>query len=118
MARQYSTKLNEAVIVAATRTPIGSFQSNLAPLSATELGGIVVDSVIKQSGIPKDEVKEVIMGNVCGAGLGQAPARQAAIFGGLPTNTICTTVNKVCSSGLKSIMLATQTIRLGDNVRN
>lgn len=82
-SRHYSTKrLHDVVIVAATRTPIGSFQSSLSPLSATQLGGIAIESVVKQAGIAPSDVNEVYMGNVCAAGLGQAPARQAAIFGG------------------------------------
>lgn len=116
-ARSYSTnKLHEVYIVAATRTPIGSFQSSLASLSATQLGGIAVEGAVKKAGIAPSDVNEVYMGNVCAAGLGQAPARQAAIFGGLPTNTVCTTVNKVCSSGMKTIMLASQTLMLGQQV--
>lgn len=116
-ARSYSTnKLHEVVIVAATRTPIGSFQSGLASLSATQLGGIAVEAAVKKAGIAPSDINEVYMGNVCSAGLGQAPARQAAIFGGLPTNTVCTTVNKVCSSGMKTIMLASQTLMLGHQV--
>lgn len=102
--------------MAATRTPMGSFQSALASLSATQLGGIAIEAVVKQAGIAAGDVNEVYMGNVCGAGIGQAPARQAAIFGGLPTNTVCTTINKVCSSGMKSIMLGAQTLQLGAQV--
>lgn len=117
-ARNYSSKrFHDVVIVAATRTPIGSFQSSLSPLSATQLGGIVIESVVKQAGIAPSDVNEVYMGNVCAAGLGQAPARQAAIFGGLPTNTVCTTINKVCSSGMKAVMVAAQTLMLGQQVR-
>ncbi|KAJ6647352.1 Acetyl-CoA acetyltransferase B, mitochondrial [Pseudolycoriella hygida] len=113
-SRQYSSKkIHDVVIVAATRTPIGSFQSSLSPLSATQMGGVVIESVVKQAGIAPSDVNEVYMGNVCAAGLGQAPARQAAIFGGLPTNTVCTTINKVCSSGMKSVMVAAQTLMLG-----
>lgn len=115
-ARSYSTKLHEVVIVSATRTPIGSFQSSLASLSATQLGGIAIEAAVKKAGIAPSSVNEVYMGNVCAAGLGQAPARQSAIFGGLPTNTVCTTVNKVCSSGMKTIMLASQTLMLGHQV--
>ncbi|CAG4933735.1 unnamed protein product [Colias eurytheme] len=105
--------LNEVVIVSAVRTPIGSFRGSLANVSATELGGIAVKAAVERAGIPKEEVKEVIMGNVCSARLQQAPARQAAIFGGLPTSTICTTINKVCSSGLKSVLFATQSLQTG-----
>uniref|UniRef100_A0A1B0CZ60 Thiolase N-terminal domain-containing protein n=1 Tax=Phlebotomus papatasi TaxID=29031 RepID=A0A1B0CZ60_PHLPP len=111
--RFFSTKLNDVVIVAATRTPMGSFQSALAPLSASQLGAQAIEGAVKQAGIAKEDVGEVIMGNVVSAGMGQAPARQAAIFAGLPKSTICTTVNKVCSSGLKSVMMAAQTLSLG-----
>uniref|UniRef100_U5ETW3 Putative microtubule associated complex n=1 Tax=Corethrella appendiculata TaxID=1370023 RepID=U5ETW3_9DIPT len=108
-----TSKFNDVVIVAATRTPIGSFQSSLSSLSATQLGAVCIESVIKQAGIEKSAIDEVYMGNVCAAGLGQAPARQSVIFAGLPTSTICTTVNKVCSSGMKSIMLGAQSLMLG-----
>uniref|UniRef100_A0AAG5DNW4 Acetyl-CoA acetyltransferase, mitochondrial n=1 Tax=Anopheles atroparvus TaxID=41427 RepID=A0AAG5DNW4_ANOAO len=113
--RTYSTsgKRNEVVIVSATRTPIGSFQSSLSSLSASQLGAVAVESAVKQAGIAKEDVQEVYIGNVNAAGLGQAPARQAVIFAGLPKSTICTTVNKVCSSGMKSIMLGAQTLMLG-----
>lgn len=110
--------LNEVVILSATRTPIGSFQSSLSSLSATQLGGIAVESAVKKAGVAPEDVNEVLMGNVCNAGLGQAPARQAAIFAGLPKKTICTTVNKVCSSGLKSVMFASQSLQLGQQVNH
>ncbi|XP_059057568.1 acetyl-CoA acetyltransferase, mitochondrial isoform X4 [Achroia grisella] len=112
----YSSKvsLNEVVIASAVRTPIGSFRGSLASLSATELGAIAVKGAIERAGIPNEEIKEVYIGNVCGANLGQAPARQAVIFAGLPKSTICTTVNKVCASGMKSIMLAAQGLQTGD----
>lgn len=106
-------RFNDVVIVSATRTPIGSFQSSLSALSASQLGGIAVESAVQQAGIAKENVDEVILGNVVSAGLGQAPARQAAIFAGLPTNVCCTTINKVCSSGMKSVMIAAQTLMLG-----
>ncbi|XP_070494132.1 acetyl-CoA acetyltransferase B, mitochondrial [Chironomus tepperi] len=106
-------KFNDVVIVSATRTPIGSFQSTLSGLSASQLGGIAIDSAIKQAGIDKNDVDEVVMGNVVSAGMGQAPARQAAIFAGLPTKVCCTTINKVCSSGMKSISISAQTLMLG-----
>lgn len=112
-ARSYSSKINDVVVVSAARTPIGSFQSQLAPLSATQLGATAIEAAIERAGIAKSDVNEVIMGNVVSAGLGQAPARQAAIFAGLPTNVCCTTVNKVCSSGMKSIMLGAQSLALG-----
>ncbi|XP_026733699.1 acetyl-CoA acetyltransferase, mitochondrial [Trichoplusia ni] len=111
----YSTKvsLNEVVIASAVRTPIGSFRGSLASLSATELGAVAVKGAIERAGIPKEEIKEVYIGNVCSANLGQAPARQSVIFAGLPKSTICTTVNKVCSSGMKSVILATQGLQTG-----
>ncbi|XP_055535054.1 acetyl-CoA acetyltransferase, mitochondrial isoform X2 [Wyeomyia smithii] len=114
VCRRYSTsKRHDVVIVAATRTPIGSFQSTLSPLSASQLGAVAVQGVVKQAGIAGEDVQEVYIGNVNAAGIGQAPARQAVIFAGLPKSTICTTVNKVCSSGMKSIMLGAQTLMLG-----
>ncbi|CAH2244137.1 jg23444 [Pararge aegeria aegeria] len=100
MASQLS--LNEVVIVSAVRTPIGSFKKSLSSLSATKLGAIVIEAAVERAGIPKTEIKEVIIGNVCSAYLGQNPARQAAIFGGLSHSTVCTTVNKVCASGIIS----------------
>ncbi|XP_065156585.1 acetyl-CoA acetyltransferase, mitochondrial-like [Atheta coriaria] len=102
--------LKEVVIVSAVRTPIGSFQGSLSPLSAPELASIAIKSAIKHCNIPKDEIKEVIMGQVCQANSGQAPARQAAIFAGLVDSTICTTINKVCATGVKAVNLAVQTI--------
>lgn len=111
-----SVNLNDVLIVSAVRTPIGSFQGALSSLSATELGGVAVKNAVERAGIASDKVDEVYMGNVCSAGLGQAPARQAAIFGGLPQKTICTTVHKVCASGLKAVSLAAQTLMLGRQV--
>ncbi|BFG02453.1 acetyl-CoA acetyltransferase mitochondrial [Drosophila madeirensis] len=111
--RSYSSKIQDVLVVSAARTPIGSFQSQLAPLSATQLGATAIEAAIERAGIAKTDVNEVIMGNVVSAGLGQAPARQAAIFAGLPTNVCCTTVNKVCSSGMKSVMLGAQSLMLG-----
>lgn len=111
-----SAAAKNVVIASAVRTPIGSFQGSLSSLSATELGGIVVRSVVEKAGILGRQVNEVYMGNVCSAGLGQAPARQAAIFGGLPEKTICTTIHKVCASGLKAVTLAAQTLMLGRQV--
>eukprot|EP01027_Heterolobosea_sp_BB2_P023763 GEZU01035756.1.p2 GENE.GEZU01035756.1~~GEZU01035756.1.p2 ORF type:complete len:422 (-),score=162.06 GEZU01035756.1:230-1495(-) len=102
------------VIVSAVRTPIGSIQGKLSSISAPNLGAIAIRSAIERAGISPNDVQEVYMGNVLSAGIGQAPARQAAIFAGLPQNTICTTVNKVCASGMKALMLAAQSIRLGD----
>ncbi|CAK1555187.1 unnamed protein product [Leptosia nina] len=111
----YSTKiaLNEVVIASAVRTPMGSFRGSLSSLSATELGAVAVKAAVERAGIPKEEIKEVYLGNVCSGSLGQAPARQAVIFAGLPKSTICTTVNKVCASGMKSVMLAAQGLQTG-----
>ncbi|KAF9822855.1 hypothetical protein SFRURICE_016089 [Spodoptera frugiperda] len=111
----YSSKvsLNDVVIASAVRTPMGSFRGSLASLSASELGAVAVKAAVERAGVPKEEIKEVYMGNVCSASMGQAPARQAVIFAGLPKSTICTTVNKVCASGMKSIMLATQGLQIG-----
>ncbi|NQW78723.1 MAG: acetyl-CoA C-acyltransferase [Chitinophagaceae bacterium] len=104
----------EVYIVAAVRTPIGSFGGTLSSLSATALGGIVIKGALEKVGLSKDLVDEVIMGSVIQAGLGQAPARQAAKSAGLPDKVICTTINKVCASGMKSIAIAAQNIILGD----
>ena len=105
----------EAVILSAARTPSGRFQGSLSSLPAPRLGAIVVKAAVERAGIQDPaQIDEVIMGNVVSAGLGQNPARQAAIFGGLPESVGATTVNKVCGSGLKSIMLAAQSVRAGD----
>jgi acetyl-CoA C-acetyltransferase len=106
--------MKEVVIVAATRTPIGSFGGSLSPLSATQLGAIVIKAAIEQSDLKPEHIQEVFMGNVMSANIGQAPATQAAIFGGLPYLP-ATTVNKVCASGMKAIALAAQSIALGQN---
>jgi acetyl-CoA C-acetyltransferase len=106
--------MNEAVIVSACRTPIGAFQGALAALPAPRLGAIVVAEAVRRAGIPPESVQEVIMGNVLAAGEGQAPARQAALFAELSPAVECLTVNKVCGSGLKAVMLAAQAIQLGD----
>lgn len=104
----------EVVIVSATRTAIGAFQGALSPLPGPRLGAAVIESAIRQAGIESGEVQEVFMGEVLTAGVGQAPARQAAIFAGLPDTTPCTTVNKVCGSGLKSVIMGAQVIALGE----
>lgn len=104
----------EVVIVSAVRTAIGSFQGALKDVPATKLGAIVIEEAIKRAGIKKDQVDEVIMGNVLQAGLGQNPARQASIQAGLPQQVPAMTINKVCGSGLKTIHLATQAILAGD----
>lgn len=106
--------MKEVYIVSATRTPIGSFGGSLASLSATQLGAVVIKSAIEKAGLQPADIQEVYMGNVLSANLGQAPATQAAIFAGLPYLP-ATTVNKVCASGMKAIMLAAQSIVNGDN---
>jgi acetyl-CoA C-acetyltransferase len=106
--------MKEVYIVSATRTPIGSFGGSLASLSATQLGAIVIKSAVEKAGLQPTDIQEVYMGNVLSANLGQAPATQAAIFAGLPYMP-ATTVNKVCASGMKAIMLAAQSIANGDN---
>ena len=107
--------MKEVFIVAAVRTPIGSFNGALAAVTAPRLGATVIKAALAQAGISADQVQEVYMGNVLSANLGQAPANQASIYAGLPTTVPCTTVNKVCASGMKSIMLGAQSIMLGDN---
>ena len=104
----------ESVIASIARTPIGSFQGVLSTMSAVHLGGIAIRETLKRASINNEDVDEVIMGNVLSAGVGQAPARQAAIWGGLPKSVECMTINKVCGSGLKAVMLADQAIRCGD----
>jgi len=104
----------EAVIVSAVRTPIGKFQGTLVPFSASDLGGIAIRAAVGRAGIDPASVDEVLMGNVVQAGQGQAPARQASIKAGLPATVGATTINKICGSGLKAIMLATAMIAAGD----
>jgi len=104
----------DVYIVAAVRTPIGSFGGALSSLSATSLGAIAIQGALVKSGVNALQIDEVIMGSVLQAGLGQAPARQAAKAAGLPDKVICTTINKVCASGMKSIAIAAQNIMLGD----
>ena len=106
--------MKEVYVVSAVRTPLGSFGGSLKSFSATQLGGIAIKGAVEKAGINPADVNEVYMGSVMQANLGQAPARQAAKFGGLPNEVICTTVNKVCASGMKSIALAAQSIMLGD----
>ena len=106
--------MKKAVIVSAARTPIGSFNGGLGSISATRLGSIAITEALKRIDLSGEEVDEVIMGNVLSAGLGQAPARQASLGAGLPESVGCTTVNKVCGSGLKAVMLANQAIVSGD----
>jgi acetyl-CoA C-acetyltransferase len=102
------------VVVGAVRAPTGKFLGNLASFTAPHLGAIVIKEVVRRSGIDPKDIEEVIMGNVVSAGVGQAPARQATIHAGLPDDTPALTINKVCGSGLKAVMLAAQAIRAGD----
>jgi acetyl-CoA C-acetyltransferase len=111
----FISNMKKVFIVSAARTPFGSFLGELSSLSATQLGAIVVKDAVKRAGIIPEDVEELIMGNVVSANLGQAPARQAAINGGLKAETICTTVNKVCASGMKAIAFAAESIMLGYN---
>ena len=106
--------MKEVVIVSATRTAIGAFQGALSSLSAPKLGAAAIKKALADAGLDPKEVQEIFMGNVLQAGIGQAPARQAAIYAGLPTSVQATTVNKVCGSGMKAIISAAQTIALGD----
>ncbi|ARV14535.1 acetyl-CoA C-acyltransferase [Polaribacter sp. SA4-12] len=106
--------MKEVVIVSVARTPIGSFMGSLSTIPAPKLGAIAIKGALEKINLDPSLVEEVFMGNVVSAGLGQAPARQAAIYAGIPNTVPCTTVNKVCASGMKSIMLAAQTIALGD----
>ena len=106
--------MNKAVIVGAKRTPIGSFGGILTSFSAPQLGSLAIKALIEEHKLSLDSIDEVIMGNVLAAGLGQAPARQAALFSGLSDKTECLTINKMCGSGLKTVMLAHQAILAGD----
>lgn len=105
---------SDVVLVGAARTPIGGFLGGLAPLPAPRLGAIAIRAALERAGVRAEDVDEVYMGNVVQAGVGQAPARQAALGAGLPNTVPCTTVNKVCGSGLKSVMLASSQIRAGE----
>ncbi|MFN3801301.1 acetyl-CoA C-acyltransferase [Belliella pelovolcani] len=107
--------MKEVYIVAAVRTPLGSFGGKLSGLSATELGSIAIKGALNKAGVDPKEVEEVMMGNVLSANLGQAPARQAAIGAGIGYNVPCTTINKVCSSGMKAVIFAAQSIMTGQN---
>ncbi|UCG75973.1 MAG: acetyl-CoA C-acetyltransferase [Gemmatimonadota bacterium] len=108
-------KERSAVIVSAARLPTGRFLGGLAPLTAPQLGGKAIAAAVERSGVPAEAIQDVIMGNVVQAGVGQAPARQAALLGGIPETVPAVTINKVCGSGLKAAMLAAQAIRAGDN---
>ncbi|NUO02250.1 MAG: acetyl-CoA C-acyltransferase [Saprospiraceae bacterium] len=105
--------MKKVYIASAVRTPIGSFGGALADVSATQLGAAAIKGALQKAGIAPELVEEVFMGNVCSGNLGQAPARQAALFAGIPNHVVCTTINKVCASGMKSIMLGAQSIMLG-----
>ncbi|WP_067031051.1 acetyl-CoA C-acyltransferase [Allomuricauda sp. CP2A] len=107
--------MNKVVIVSAARTPIGSFMGALSTVPAPKLGSIAIKGALEKIGLKPELVEEVLMGNVVQAGTGQAPARQAAIYAGIPNTVPCTTVNKVCASGMKAIMLGAQSIALGEN---
>src|SRR6185437_10760133 len=107
--------MDEVVIVAAARTPVGKFQGALSGFSATQLGAIAVREAVKRAKLEPAQVDECIMGNVVSAGLGQNPARQAALNGGLPPEVSALTINKVCGSGLKAIALASQAIQTGNS---
>ena len=108
------SSIKDAVIISAVRTPVGKFLGALKSFKATELGAIVVREAVKRAGVKPEDVDEVIMGCVIQAGLGQNPARQAALHGGLPDKVSAVTVNKVCGSGLKAVMMAAQGVQLGD----
>ena len=108
------SSIKEAVIISAVRTPVGKFLGALKSFKATDLGAIVVREAVKRAGVKPEDVDEVIMGCVIQAGLGQNPARQAALHGGLPDTVSAVTVNKVCGSGLKAVMMAAQGVQLGD----
>lgn len=107
--------MTEPVIISAVRTPVGKFQGSLKSLSATRLGALVVRSAVERAGLEPDQIDEAIMGNVVSAGLGQNPARQAALGGGLPPEVAAMTINKVCGSGLKAVGLAAQAIQTGNS---
>jgi acetyl-CoA C-acetyltransferase len=106
--------MKEAVIVSAVRTPLGNFNGSLSAFGATDIGGIVIEEAVKRAGIEKEAVNEVIMGQVLPLGYGQNPAKQAAVKAGMPWEAECITVNKVCGSALKAVMLAAQAIQVGD----
>src|SRR5881296_936631 len=107
--------MKETVIISAVRTAVGKFQGTLKSMSATQLGAIVVKAAVERAGLAPDQVDEVIMGNVVSAGLGQNPARQAALRGGLLPDVAAMTINKVCGSGLKAVALAAQAVQVGDS---
>lgn len=106
--------LKNVYILSAKRTPFGSFMGQLADFKASKLGAIAIEAAVKEAGVNSNDIEQVYMGNVLSAGMGQAPARQAAIFANLPKSVACTTVNKVCGSGMKAVMLAAQSIETGE----
>merc|ERR1711970_1120571 len=114
--RQYSTSVTkDVVIVGCARTPMGGFRGSLSSFSAPQLGALAITAALERSGCPKDAVDEVYMGAVLQGGMGQAPDRQAALWAGIPVSVPCTAVNKVCASGMKTIMMASQSMQLGQN---
>lgn len=115
MADRASLAPRDVCIAAAVRTPMGAFQGALASFSATDLGAFAIRAALERSGLAPGDVDEVLLGNVCSANLGQAPATQAALKAGIPSSVPCTLVNKVCASGMKAVVLAAQTILAGDN---
>lgn len=108
-------KKNKVVIVSSARTPIGSFMGSLSTIAAPQLGAYAISGALKKIQLNPKIVQEVYLGNVLSAGIGQAPARQAALLAGIGETTPCTTINKVCSSGMKAIQIAAQSIAIGDN---
>src|SRR5262245_36913451 len=106
--------MDNPVILSAVRTPIGKFLGSLSSIPAPKLGALAVAEAVRRAGLTPDKIDEVIMGNVVSAGLGQNPARQASIFGGIPDTVPAFTVNKVCGSGLKAVVLAAQAVKCGD----
>lgn len=104
------------MIVAAARTPVGAFQGALSPLTAPQLGGAAIRAAVARAGVDPAAVQEVYFGNVCTAGVGQAPATQAAVAGGLPHSVPATTINKVCASGMKAVIFAAQAILAGERM--
>src|SRR5262249_27399810 len=107
--------MKDVVIISAVRTPVGKFQGALKSMTAPQLGALVVRAAVQRAGLAPEQIDEVIMGNVVSAGLGQNPARQAALRGGLPPDVAAMTINKVCGSGLKAVGLAAQAIQTGDS---
>jgi acetyl-CoA C-acetyltransferase len=108
-------KFADAMILSAVRTPIGAFGGSLSSLAGPRLGAVAIQHAVKRAGLEPNQIQECIMGNVVSANIGQAPARQSAIYAGLPVSTVCTTINKVCASGMKAVMYASQGIMLGQH---